>query len=79
MQERAKRFFFHFNKPASRAAGKPRISVHYNKQCIIVDNVYCSVPTKGKIKQKQPQFVLAGSVLPSEFTVVDNIAYIGKQ
>lgn len=53
-------FFFHFNKPASRAAGKPKITVHHAGVCHIVDNVVCSVPTKGRVRKTQPVFVMTG-------------------
>ncbi len=45
-------FFYHYNKPASRAAKKPVISVHYN--------VIVGVPTWGKIRKTQPYFVVCG-------------------
>ncbi len=53
-------FYFHFNKPASKKAGKPQISIHYKGQCFIVDNIQCSVATKGKIRKRQPYFVMTG-------------------
>lgn len=53
-------FYFHYNKPASKKAGKPQISIHYKKTCYIVDNVDCRVPTIGKINKRQPFFVMKG-------------------
>jgi hypothetical protein len=53
-------FFFHYNKPASKQAGRPRISVHWNKTCYIVDNVECDAPIKGHINKRQPYFVMKG-------------------
>lgn len=55
-----KRFFFHYNKPESLRKGKPQISIHVNKTCIIVDNIECTVPTEGKINKRQPYFVMQG-------------------
>ena len=55
-----KSFFFHYNKPASSKAGKPQITIHYNKQCLIVDNLICNVPTFGRLRNSQPRFVVAG-------------------
>lgn len=43
-----KSFFIHYNKHLSKRAGKPQISVHYNKKCYILDNVICEVPTERK-------------------------------
>ncbi len=67
-------FFFHYNKPASKKAGSPIISIHYKKQCILVKNVICSVPTRGKIRKTQPFFVMAGKA--NSIEVLDEIAYI---
>lgn len=53
-------FFFHYNKPASQKAGKPQISLHYRKQCIIADNLICNVPTWGVYRKTQPRFVMKG-------------------
>lgn len=67
-------FFFHFNKPMSKAAGYPRISVHFNKTCQIVDNVVCEVPTHGRIRKTQPVFVMTGKC--RMFVIIDNVAYL---
>ena len=53
-------FFFHYNKPASQAAGRPQISVHYRGQCYVVDEVACYVTTKSRVRRTQPHFVMAG-------------------
>lgn len=76
-QERSKVFWFHFNKPASLAAKRPKISVHYQDKCIIVDNVECKVPIRGYIRKTQPRFVMKGAVKPSQFAINENIAIIG--
>lgn len=51
-------FWFHYNKPASRVANKPQITLHFNKTCHIIDNIECKVPTYGNIRKRQPYFVL---------------------
>lgn len=53
-------FFFHYNKPASRAAGKPQVTIHYGGKCHIVDDFRCNVPTWGHIRKSQPYFVVKG-------------------
>lgn len=53
-------FWFHYNKPASRAANKPQITVHYQGQCLVVDNIVCNVPTAGRLRKTQPFWVIAG-------------------
>lgn len=67
-------FFFHYNKPASRSAKRPQISVHWQKKCLIVDNVTCYAPTKGHINKRQPFFVMKGKATSVE--VVGNVALI---
>jgi hypothetical protein len=57
---KVKSFYFHYNKPASLKAGKPQITVHTGKACLLVDNVVCNVPTAGRIRKTQPRFVVAG-------------------
>ena len=54
------RFFFHFNKPATQRAGRPQVSVHIQGACHIVDNVKCRVSTEGRIRSRQPRFVMVG-------------------
>lgn len=54
-------FFFHYNKPASRAAGRAKVSVHQGGVCHVVDNIECHVHTWGRLRTaKQPHFVMAG-------------------
>jgi hypothetical protein len=57
---KTKRFFFHFNKPASQKAGTPKMTVHYGKTCFIVDKIICNVPTESKINKTQPRIVIQG-------------------
>jgi len=56
-------FFYHYNKPASKAAGRPQLSIHYRKQCHIVDSIECFVPTKSKIRKSQPHVVITGKAV----------------
>lgn len=72
MKERS--FYFHFNKPASRQAGKPQISIHYQNTCHIVDNVVCKVKTEGKINKRQPLFVMRGKC--SKFQIQKGVGII---
>ncbi len=60
MTAHARSFFYHFNKPASRAAGRPQISVHWRGACHIVDNIQCDVPTWGRLNKRQPMFTITG-------------------
>lgn len=74
MEKKLRNFFFHYNKPLSRKAQKPILSIHYNKKCLFVENIICKVPTKGKIRKTQPYFVLCGKT--KEILIKDKIAYI---
>lgn len=67
-------FYFHFNKIASRAAGKPKISIHYKNQCLIVDNLQISVNTNGRVRRNQPFFVIAGKA--KDIQIKDGVAFI---
>lgn len=60
---RLKSFWFHYNKPASRKAGKPKLTVHFNKTCYIVDSIAIKCPTESKIRESQPHVVIAGKCL----------------
>lgn len=53
-------FYFHYNKPASRVAKRPQISIHYSKKCVVVDDLESFVPLKGRIRKTQPFWVLTG-------------------
>lgn len=67
-------FWFHYNKPASVKAGKPKVTVHYKGICHIVDNISCNVPTFGYLRNEQPKFVIKGKC--QSFEVIDGIAII---
>jgi hypothetical protein len=54
------KFFFHYNKPASRTLGSHKLSVHWKGVCHIVDSIDCKVPTRSKINKRQPFVVIEG-------------------
>ena len=53
-------FFFHYNKPASRAAGENRLTVHWQGRCEIVRSLECYVPIETRARKAQPRCVMAG-------------------
>lgn len=53
-------FNYHYNKPASRAAKKPIMSVHFGKKCYIVDHVHCMVASFTHHRKIQPFCVMKG-------------------
>jgi len=48
------RFFFHYFKH------KKKMSVHFKKQCIVVDDIICNVPCETKWNKTQPNIVMQG-------------------
>jgi hypothetical protein len=68
------RFFYHYNKPSSKKAGKPQIIVHIKKTCHIVDNIVVKVPTEGRIRKQQPFFVIVGDA--SSYEIKNGIMYL---
>lgn len=65
-------FFFHYNKPASKLAGSPKLSIHWRKLCSIVDEVVCNVPCNSKNNKRQPHCVMVGKAYNIEFNTLDN-------
>lgn len=55
-----KAFWFHYNKPESRKAGHPVMTLHYEGKCHYVRSIVCDVPTKTRERNSQPHVVVAG-------------------
>lgn len=53
-------FWFHYNKPASRKAGHPLMTVHCQGACHIVRHIQCHVPVQTRERKSQPHVVMAG-------------------
>lgn len=66
-------FWLHYNRPATRSAGSPKMTVHYRKQCLLVDGVVCGVPIRTRNRSKQPRVVMVGDGV---VRVRDGVAYI---
>jgi hypothetical protein len=68
-------FWFHYNKPASRAAKKTQVTIHYKGQCLIVDDLaLVGVDVAGRHRKSQPYWVLAGKA--NDITIKNGIATI---
>lgn len=74
MKTKRHAFFFHYNRPASLKAGHPVISLHYRRRCMLVHNLVCEVPTRGRCRKTQPRFVIQGWA--EEVTIKEAVAYI---
>lgn len=66
-------FFFHYNKPMSKKLGKTQLTVHYNKQCHLVDGIVLNVPTYSRNRKSQPHCIICGK---GELEIINNIAYL---
>jgi hypothetical protein len=66
--------WFHYNKPASLAAGANRLTVHFRGVCHIVEGVDCEVPIKSHNNRIQPRCVMKGNA--KEVAIVNGIAHI---
>lgn len=69
-------FNFHYNKAASRAAGKNILTVHYMKQCILVEDIDCQVPVKTKSRKRQPHCVMQGKGIVN---IINGVAVITEK
>lgn len=63
------RFFFHYNKK------EQKMTVHFRKKCILVDDVICNTPCETKWNRSQPYLVMQG--FASDIRIINsNIAHI---
>lgn len=62
------RFFYHFNKWTGR------MTVHWKKECILVDDVICEVGCETKWNKSQPRLVMRG--FATEIEILNKKAYI---
>ena len=58
--EKACAFWFHYNKPESKKRGANVLTVHCQKQCLMIHELDVKVPTKLRHRKTQPHAVLAG-------------------
>ena len=54
------KFFFHYNKPRSKIAGKPILSVHFRGKCYFAEKVICYPSCQSKNNKTQPYCVIEG-------------------
>lgn len=67
-------FFFHYNKPESKKAGRNKLTIHFRGKCHLVDKIVCNVGVFSYNNKKQPHCVLKGKckelVLVKEFDLI---------
>ena len=54
------KFWFHYNKPASRAQQRNVLTVHYRGACHLATGIECRVPITTRDRTRQPRCVMAG-------------------
>ncbi len=62
-----KTFYYHYNKPASRKAGRAVLTLHYNKTCHLINGLSCYVSTYTEERKKQPRLVIKGHAHDIDF------------
>jgi len=60
MENKLKRFFFHYNKPESRKQGRNVLTVHWKNSCIPVNHLKIDVPIESHTQKSQPHCVMRG-------------------
>ena len=60
MENKLKRFFFHYNKPESRKQGRNVLTVHWKNSCIPVNHLKINVPIESHTQKSQPHCVMRG-------------------
>ncbi|MEL0118496.1 MAG: hypothetical protein VXB01_06105 [Opitutae bacterium] len=60
MEPKKFRFYFHYNKPASRREGRAVLTLHYKGTCHRCHSISCIVPTETHERARQPQIVVRG-------------------
>lgn len=62
------RFFYHYYKQYGK------MSIHFKKKCMVVDDVICEVGCETKWKPTQPKLVMQGWA--KSVDIINNKAYI---
>ena len=68
------KFWYHYNKPASRSQGCNILTVHFKGACHLVKDIVCRVPTTTRSRKAQPHCVIAGDA--SEILIDGATAFI---
>ena len=71
-----RRFFFHYNKPESKAQGCSVLTLHWQGKCHLVNAVVCDVPTETHEQKRQPHCIVRGWASDVEFNNFDGTATI---
>jgi len=72
MENKPKRFFFHYNKPESHKQGRNVLTVHWKNACIPVNHLKIDVPIESHTQKSQPHCVMRGFAKSVEITEENN-------
>lgn len=67
-------FNYHYNKPASKKAGYPKLTLHYKNTCFLVNKIICKVPTFSHNRKQQPHLIIKGNA--KSIKILDDVAEI---
>lgn len=70
------RFFFHYNKIASKKLGIPVMTIHQKGKCYIAHTLNCFVPVSSKTNKSQPYLVMQGFGIVRRGKTPNNIIII---
>lgn len=68
------KFWYHYNKPESKKAGYPKLTLHFRRTCNIIDRIEINVPTYSRNRNSQPYLVIAGEA--NKIEIINGIAKI---
>ncbi len=70
MKKKTKRFWFHYNKPASAREKKNILTIHWDSMCHRVNSIKCLVATESHNRNSQPRCIIRG--FATSVTLIDN-------
>jgi hypothetical protein len=73
---KSKRFFYHYNKPESKAQDCTVLTLHWEGKCHLVSGIECHVPTETHSRKQQPHCVVRGWAEHVEFNEFDGTATV---
>jgi hypothetical protein len=69
------RFWFHFNKPASKREGRNVLTLHWRGTCHRVHSIRCKTPTETHDRPTQPTCIVRGWAEDVTISELDGASY----
>ena len=70
-----RRFFYHYNKPASKKSDRNIMTLHWKDKCHPVNGIICNVPTESHDQKRQPHCIVRGFAKNVQF-IEDHPQYL---